>query len=653
VRHEAISVVFADELDAWLEPVWSSLPRWGRRAVVYAIAGHHLKFPDTVERSGTEVSVFYSHPDVSAALQAGLQRLPLANAPMLADKTYSLLTRDPRGVPRILARVERALDMETKDEREERRFKTLVAATKTTLLAADLAGSAVPSKIQVFPAWLADRLAQHLTGEGLRRVVEHRLKGARPKPFQVSVGEAKGLTTLVEAGCGSGKTAAAYLWASRHADGRRLFFCYPTTGTASEGFAGYMRDPDFDSLLIHSRAGIDYRLLGDMPQESETTAQLRRLQLEALDTWPIPAVVCTAHTVLGVMENVRRGLYAWPSIVRAAFVFDEVHAFSDRLFSYLLRFLETLQGAPVLLMTATLPPARRRAIEAVCRQRGGLAVITGPAEREKAPRYRLRRATLEEAWTAVKESLARGEKVLWVSNTVRSVMSLLDEALTAKLPVQPYHSRYRYRDRLARQRKVIDGFRPAMPPMLAIATQVAEMSLDLSADLLITEEAPVPSLIQRLGRLNRFADVPAEAKDALLVRPESQRPYDNEALAGVSEWVTRVADGTSRSQTDLAEAFVAVAQPSEQDHILPVEVCEWLDGLWQTRVAPRAVEEASQTVEVIREEDLALGSAVEYAIPMPFPPGDDWRGWAVAGRFLVAPAGTVSYDEFRGASWKS
>src|SRR5205814_535802 len=42
-------------------------------------------------------------------------------------------------------------------------------------------------------------------------------------------------------------------------------------------------------------------------------------------------------------------------------------------------------------------------------------------------------------------------------------------------------------------------------PVLAITTQVCEMSLDISAGLLITAECPLPALVQRLGRLNRFA----------------------------------------------------------------------------------------------------------------------------------------------------
>jgi CRISPR-associated endonuclease/helicase Cas3 len=39
--------------------------------------------------------------------------------------------------------------------------------------------------------------------------------------------------------------------------------------------------------------------------------------------------------------------------------------------------------------------------------------------------------------------------------------------------------------------------------MIALTTQVCEMSLDLSAALLVSEFAPLTSLIQRMGRCNR------------------------------------------------------------------------------------------------------------------------------------------------------
>lgn len=52
---------------------------------------------------------------------------------------------------------------------------------------------------------------------------------------------------------------------------------------------------------------------------------------------------------------------------------------------------------------------------------------------------------------------------------------------------------------------------------------MAEMSLDLSATLLVTDLAPVPALIQRLGRLNRRAEeLNASSKSHTRLCPNTQ-----------------------------------------------------------------------------------------------------------------------------------
>ena len=410
-----------------------------------------------------------------------------------------------------------------------------------------------------------------------------------------------------------------------------------------------MHDPDFDAILMHSRARTDYRLLQNMPDLSHEENELRQAGLEALGSWPIPVAICTAHTVLGILENVRRSLYTWPSLLQSIFVFDEIHAYSDRLFSYLLRFLKNFPGTNVLLMTATLPPARKKVLEETCIIRGGIETIHGPKKREVAKRYLLERSTVEKAWTQNEETLNDGGKVLWVCNTVKKAMKIVDAAIQRKLPVQPFHSRYRYKDRLKRQETVMQGFNNKVSPMLAVTTQVAEMSLDISAGLLVTEFAPIASMIQRLGRLMRFEEQPSILGRAILIDPEMTLPYSKEDWLGVHDWIDMVADGEPKSQTDLSSAFIELTKSKRSD-LLPVAFCEWLDGLWRTLKDQRAIEEASYSIEIIREEDLD-GDPVENAIPMPIPKIEDWQKWDRINRYLIAPAGSVNYDKFRGAEW--
>jgi len=652
LRHEYASIALFMDFEKWIEPVWGPLSSWEKAGVIFSVAGHHLKCPDPLQdvRTGTKIILYRSHQDFLQVLEDGRKRFDLGPVPALPDKEHSLLRKGIAG--KVLACIQGfEKNGFSADE------KKAIAALKTTFLSADLAGSCLArhenTAFRKPGDWIANRLGVGLDPDSLLKVARQKIGTKKPRTFQEEVGRREGGTTILEAGCGSGKTVAAYLWAAAQRPDHRLFFCYPTTGTASEGFSGYLHDPEFEALLIHSRAAVDYAILPNMPSLGHEESELHSMRMEALETWPVPAVVCTAHTVLGLLENTRRGLYAWSSILKGMFVFDEVHAYSDRVFSYLLQFLDIFRGVPVLLMTATLPGSRRTALEEVCRKRGPVHFLKGPREREQASRYTLEDlgSDTEKCKERVAESLARGEKVLWICNTVGKVMSLFEWAESKNLPVEPYHSRYRYRDRLLRHRAVVDGFRKPERPLLALTTQVAEISLDLSADLLVSEYAPIPAMIQRMGRLNRHEETPCSTRPAIFLKPEMELPYEEEELRVSREWICHLADGKPKSQAELAEAFIRFTPEKGEDS--DPALCGWLDGLWRTETGMTAIEENGHTVEMLLERDSGNGNPAEFAIPMPIPRiKDDWLSWPRQGRYPIIPDGKITYSERRGATWK-
>src|SRR5690606_35303436 len=117
----------------------------------------------------------------------------------------------------------------------------------------------------------------------------------------------------------------------------------------------------------------------DETQDNTTDEAIR---IESLDAWTTPIVACTVDTVLGLIQNNKRGVFAWPALSQAAFVFDEIHAYDDRLFGALLRFLRELPGLPALLMTASLPRSRELALRSLLRDFRNLELkpIAGPTE---------------------------------------------------------------------------------------------------------------------------------------------------------------------------------------------------------------------------------------------------------------------------------
>jgi CRISPR-associated endonuclease/helicase Cas3 len=606
---------------------------------VVAAAGHHRKFtasavaaPD--EGAGTEIRLLTEHEDFARVTDLARAAFSLPAAPTVPTVVIPANRRSrPEGT---LSRFEEEWDEARAEVGDSRK---LLALCKALVLAADVAGSALP-RAGEGSGWIAQELAHRADGLALRGIADLALRGLPPRPFQLEVAESREPVTLVTAGCGTGKTLGAYLWASEVGAGRQIWFTYPTTGTATEGFRDYVVSADVDGRLEHSRAAVDLEILGLDGHAPE------RDQLESLRLWGAKVVTATVDALLGIVQNQRKGLTAWPGIAHSALIFDEVHAYDDRLFGALCRFLEALPGLPVLLMTASLPDSRRERLEEVVRRAHGssLREVKGPEALEELPRYLLRRDLEPEAEVA--RCLDSGGKVLWVSNTVNRCVAVGDHGSDRRPEI--YHSRFRYRDRVARHASVIEAFRHD-GVAFATTTQVAEMSLDLSADLLVTDLAPVPALIQRLGRLNRRStpETPIPPRPFLVI-PFHGNPYDDEALAGARCWLD------SLPERDLSQRDLVAAWEQTDREEAPV-YSRWLDGGFHT--VPDALREDSPGLTVILAEDaraVEAGEAdvEEVALPMPPPPRDvDWRNWRRVAWTPVAPSAAIHYDPRRGARW--
>ena len=88
------------------------------------------------------------------------------------------------------------------------------------------------------------------------------------------------------------------------------------------------------------------------------------------------------------------------------------------------------------------------------------------------------------------------------------------------------------------------------------------MSLDLDADVVVTEQAPVTSLIQRMGRCNRVPNPRPESGTVLVYRPDDPKPYDDESLIGVNHFLSQLI-GKRISQTDLESALQQLRPPPD------------------------------------------------------------------------------------------
>ena len=286
-----------------------------------------------------------------------------------------------------------------------------------------------------------------------------------------------------------------------------------------------------------------------------------------------------------------------------------------------------------------------------------MEIIEGAKELELLPRYRFHLSDNPD-WERVTQELEKtyalpnGEhicgKVLWVCNQVSTAMTVYKDAKQRGLNAVLYHSRYRYQDRVDHHRAVIAAFK-GNKPVIAIATQVAEMSLDLSATLLVSQIANPAGLIQRLGRLNRRYI--GRSLDAIFYPdPKVRFPYSQEDLDSGRTMLETFTDEVS--QVALAEWLERSPQQGKPDKetVLFNEIKKW-------QAYPAPCREAGHTVTALLEQDKQIVDKLpakvlpKYTIPLlstkkvqkwerhrkgyPIAPSREWAYSTELGAYLI------------------
>jgi CRISPR-associated endonuclease/helicase Cas3 len=483
--------------------------------------------------------------------------------------------------------------------------RRLLRAVRSALIVADSAGSAVvrlpgdkPSEINDalrVATWVQSWFSDSLTPGYIRdSIIAPRIKqlGGRFKnfnEFQRGIPDQPS-RLLLTAPCASGKTLAAWKWIEGQVGkyrASRAIFIYPTRATATEGFRDYVSwAPEAEASLVSGTA--DYELQGmfESPDDPRTGRDYRTdSRLYALGLWSKRVFSATADQFLPFLQYGYGQICLLPILAESVLVVDEVHSFDESMFATLKRFLKEFD-IPVLCMTATLPEERRRDLVDGC----GLKPYPEAPPSDliliaEHSRYQVKWIDEAEADAIARSWLAKKARVLRVVNRVDDCRATYRELAGSPegWAAFCYHSRYRLGDRRDRHRDLILNFqeaaRDATPrAILGVTTQVCELSLDLDADVLITDLAPISSLIQRMGRCGRDnGRVLLEGRIGFvyIVRRQSgrEKPYELADLEAAERFVDAIAD-RDVSQAELERVF-----RQYDNHVVePDRLCPFLDS---------------------------------------------------------------------------
>jgi CRISPR-associated endonuclease/helicase Cas3 len=265
------------------------------------------------------------------------------------------------------------------------------------------------------------------------------------------------------------------------------------------------------------------------------------------ETWAVaaPKRAFAAPIAVGTIDQALlatlRSRHAW---MRAAFlsrhllVVDEVHA-SDPYMAALTRGLierHLSLGGHALAMSATLGETALAILMDRERRSVNAAIsVPYPAVRRSGGDNALPEApgrtidvmveTYERAFARVRTAVEGGQSVLWLRSTVSDATSdfLAFEAQGTNSLL--HHSRYAVEDRTWLDQRLLGifGIGGHRTGIAAVTTQTAEQSLDIDADLLVTDACPADVLLQRLGRLHRHRS--GTRPTAVLIDPGPLESY--------------------------------------------------------------------------------------------------------------------------------
>jgi CRISPR-associated endonuclease/helicase Cas3 len=374
---------------------------------------------------------------------------------------------------------------------------------------------------------------------------------------QLEVGEATRLL-LIESDTGSGKTEAALAWWMRlYAEGKvdGLYFALPTRVAARELYTRVLqaverafeteRRPGPVLLAAPGYVRVDGEPVLPDPSGAlwdDDTEAKRRERLWSAERpkrfLAAPVAVGTIDQALLSVLQVKHSLMRSVCLDRHLLVVDEVHA-SDPYMRELLKGLlrgHLARGGWALLLSATLGETAAAAFFG--REPAPLAAAMArpyplisardnktwpmPPARERTVSVQIARILTDDGAliSRVIDALDRGARVLIVCNTVGRANNLfrtVESAITKECPqllpalfavngvACPHHGRFAREDRELLDAAVTAqlGKGSANGAKLLIGTQTLEQSLDIDADWLVTDLAPMDVLIQRLGRLHR------------------------------------------------------------------------------------------------------------------------------------------------------
>ena len=191
-------------------------------------------------------------------------------------------------------------------------------------------------------------------------------------------------------------------------------------------------------------------------------------------------------------------------------IMDEIHTYSETTQAIVLKIVEILcsLNCRIHIGTATMPSVLYNRLLKILGGNSNVYEVSLPdIVLDSFNRHIIHKAeTFESLEHIIKDAIEADNKILIVCNRVgraQDLFSLLDDKYP-EVKKMLIHNRFKRGRRSELEEILKSDFNTSTHACIAVSTQVVEVSLDISFDLMITDCAPIDALIQRFGRINRI-----------------------------------------------------------------------------------------------------------------------------------------------------
>lgn len=332
--------------------------------------------------------------------------------------------------------------------------------------------------------------------------------------------------TLVTAPTGAGKTD----FLIKRCKGR-IFYTLPFQAAINAMYKRIKEAcPNDDVRLLHASSRLV--LLNNEVHEEKALQYLPGASIKVLTPFQIASVV------LGTKGYEATALDLQGNDV----ILDEIHSYNYTSMALVYEIIKSLLylDCRIHIGTATMPTALRNMIYDLLGGKNNVyKVELDDNQLETYNRHFICKIENNEAvFEKIDMGISKKEKILVVVNRVSRAQTVFEklESLYPNIPQMLLHSRYKRKDRTKLESKIVCDFEREEGPCIVVATQVVEVSLDISFDRLITDAAPIDSLIQRFGRINRRRNnnTIGKLKNVHIVKPtensKESMPYNHDIV---------------------------------------------------------------------------------------------------------------------------